>query len=116
MVEVVLLSFLQLTVYFLIPYFICLAFGLFSVSPWAAVSAQSVVLMFSAFIPLPGAMGGAELGFHNLFSTFIPKAFLSMSILIWRLITFYFPIFIGLLLCLFTRKVKPNDTIPDLIV
>ena len=75
MVEVVLLSFLQLTVYFLIPYFICLAFGLFSVSPWAAVSAQSVVLMFSAFIPLPGAMGGAELGFHNLFSTFIPKAF-----------------------------------------
>lgn len=115
MAEVFFLSCLQLTVYFLIPYFICLAFGLFSVSPWAAVSAQSIVLMFSSFIPLPGAMGGAELGFYNLFSTFIPEAFLNMAVLIWRLITFYLPIFVGLFLCLFTRKSKSGEITHEFI-
>lgn len=113
--EVAFFSFLQLTAYFLIPYFICLAFGLSSVSPWSAVSAQSVVLMFSSFIPLPGAMGGAELGFYNLFSTFIPEGFLNVSILIWRLITFYLPIFVGLFLCLFTKKNKPKEALSDMV-
>lgn len=113
--EVVLLSGLQLTAYFLIPYFICLAFGLFSVSPWSAVSAQAIVLTFSSFIPLPGAMGGAELGFYNLFSTFIPTAFLNVAIFLWRLITFYLPIVVGLLLCLFSRKNQRQASVPDLI-
>ena len=60
-------------------------------------------------------MGGAELGFYNLFSTFIPEGFLNVSILIWRLITFYLPIFVGLFLCLFTKKNKPKEALSDMV-
>lgn len=95
-VQMALLSALQLTVFYLIPYFIYLSFGLRGAPISTVLSAQSFVSLMSSFVPLPGAMGGAEFSFHVLFGSLMPERFLTTAILFWRMITFYLPILVGL--------------------
>lgn len=90
------LSIAQLTIYFSIPYGIYRSFGLDGVSPVTVLAAQACVSMMSSFVPLPGAIGGAEFSFHTLFGSFMPEEFLNMSILFWRIVTFYLPILVGM--------------------
>lgn len=107
MLRSTLLTFVQLTVYFLIPYFICLAFGIWNLSVPMAVSAQAFVVMISSFVPLPGAAGGAEFSFHTFFSPFFPAGMsVNPAMLLWRLITFYLPILAGICFMLFSSKSK----------
>lgn len=102
-----LLSFAQLTAFFLIPYFICLAFGIENLSIMMALSAQSFVVMISCFVPLPGAAGGAEFSFHTFFSPFFPQGMsVNPAMLLWRLITFYLPILVGICFMVFDSKSK----------
>lgn len=88
------LSVVQLTVYFLIPYCIYLAFNLHG-ELVSIISAQAFVLMISSFVPLPGGAGGAEISFLAFFRLFFPSNLLNVAILIWRMITFYLPICVG---------------------
>lgn len=90
------LSIAQLTIFFSIPYGIYRSFGLDGVSPVTVLAAQACVSMMSSFVPLPGAIGGAEFSFHTLFGSFMPEEFLNMSILFWRIVTFYLPILVGM--------------------
>lgn len=90
-----LLSILQLTVFFLIPYFLCLAFGQGQVSPFQVVAAQAFVTMISSFVPLPGATGGAEISFVTFFAIFMQGSDLNISMLLWRMLTFYAPLLVG---------------------
>lgn len=89
------LSAVQLTAYFLIPYFIHRSFGLQG-QILSIIAAQAFVLMISSFIPLPGAAGGAEVSFFTFFKLFFPANLLNISILLWRMITFYLTICIGM--------------------
>lgn len=93
--SIALLSTLQLTIYFLVPYFILRAFGL-EASIFSMIAAQAFVLMISSFIPLPGAAGGAELSFVAFFKLFFPANLLNISVLVWRLATFYLTICVGM--------------------
>ncbi len=93
-VQMMVFSFLQLTAFFLIPFFLCLAFGQ-KVSPFEVIAAQAFVTMISSFIPLPGAAGGAELSFMTFFSLFISGSNLNISMLLWRMLTFYAPLLVG---------------------
>ena len=86
---------MQLTAFFLIPLCIFYAFGLGRVDILLMICAGAFVLNFTSFIPLPGAAAGAEIGFHTVFGLFFPTRFLSLSILLWRLLTFYLPILVG---------------------
>lgn len=95
MAEMFLLSLLQLTVFFLIPYFLCLAFGQTHVSLFQVVAAQAFVTMVTSFVPLPGAAGGAEISFVTFFAIFMRGSNLNLSMLLWRMLTFYAPILIG---------------------
>lgn len=98
----VVLSAIQLTVYFLVPYFILKAFGLHA-SILSMISAQAFVLMISSFIPLPGAAGGAELSFFTFFRLFFPANLLNISVLVWRMVTFYLTICIGMCFTLWQK-------------
>ena len=100
-----LLSVVQLTVYFLIPYFIYRAFNLHGALT-SIISAQAFVLMISSFIPLPGGAGGAELSFLAFFKLFFPPNLLNISILIWRMITFYLTICVGICFTLWRKDKK----------
>ena len=89
------LSVVQLTVFFLVPYFLCLAFGKSGVSPLQVIAAQAFVSMITAFVPLPGAAGGAEISFVTFFAIFMNGSDLNLSMLLWRILTFYCPIVVG---------------------
>ena len=72
--------------------------------------------MISAFMPLPGALGAAEgsytLFFSKIFVDGEGNKFVGISTFIWRFLTFYLPIIVGLVLSLFVGKFM-NVSVPD---
>lgn len=94
-VQMAVLTVLQLTAMFLIPWALYRSFGLAGASALSILAAGAFVLNLTSFVPLPGAAGGAELGFHMLFAMFFPARLLAASILLWRAATFYLPICMG---------------------
>jgi len=86
---------LQLTVYFIIPYFIYLSFGMKGAQIGSMIAGTAFVMMLTAIIPSPGAMGGAEGAFFIFFSLFFAPTNIMAAILLWRLITFYSCIVFG---------------------
>ena len=59
------------------------------------IAAQAFVSMITAFVPLPGAAGGAEISFVTFFAIFMNGSDLNLSMLLWRILTFYCPIVVG---------------------
>lgn len=98
------ITLLQLTCIFIIPFCICMSLNIEVSSIISVIAASSFVMMISAFIPLPGASGGAEGSFYLLFGIFIIKPGLTaVALILWRLITYYLPIIIGLFFCRIKR-------------
>ncbi|MFR8002614.1 MAG: lysylphosphatidylglycerol synthase transmembrane domain-containing protein [Hydrogeniiclostridium sp.] len=95
-VPVVLLTILQISLTGSIPYMIYRSFGLpaENVQLITMLAAQQFVMMVSAFVPLPGASGGAEGSFLMFFRTFFQDT-ITPAILLWRLITYYLNILLG---------------------
>lgn len=86
----------QLTAYFLVPYCVLMALGVDHLHVTDVVASAAFILMISSFVPLPGASGGAEGSFYVFFQMFFKASgSVSVAILLWRLITFYLPIVVG---------------------
>jgi len=99
----------QLTVYFLIGNILYLSFHLPAANAFTLIAAQAFVLMIAAFVPIPGALGVAEGSFHTFFILFFQDK-VDVAILIWRLITFYLPIVVGLVFTIIEKR--RGDTLP----
>lgn len=95
-VKVYVLTFVQLTVLFLIPYCIAMSFGKSGVSMFDMICAQSYVSMVSGLVPLPGGSGAAEYCFSQFFGSFFDAQMIKSAILLWRTITYYATIIISL--------------------
>jgi uncharacterized protein (TIRG00374 family) len=95
MLKAVIYTIFQLTIIFVIPYFIYLSFGMSGASIENMIAGTAFVMMLTAFIPLPGAVGGAEGAFFVFFSLFFAANNIMAAILLWRLITFYSCIIFG---------------------
>ncbi len=93
--KAVIYTMFQLTIYFSIPYFIYLSFGMRNAAIGSMIAGTAFVMMLTAFIPLPGAIGGAEGAFYMFFSLFFAPNNIMAAILLWRLITFYSCIIFG---------------------
>ncbi len=88
--------FLSLAFFYAIPLFIVYALGDFtSLNIIEAIVASAYVLIIGSFVPIPGAAGGIEYGFLTFFGAFLSNGKLSCVLLIWRAITYYFPIILG---------------------
>lgn len=104
------ITFLQLTAYFLIPFCICMAFQVQNASIISIVAASAFVMMISAFVPLPGASGGAEGSFYLFFGIFLLNpSIIAVAVVVWRLITFYLPIFVGMFFCQFGHSTSASQ-------
>lgn len=104
LVKSIIITVLQLTCFFIIPFCICMALGIEVGSIISVVAASSFVMMISAFIPLPGASGGAEGSFYLLFGIFIMNPGLTaVALILWRFITYYLPILVGVFFCGFKK-------------
>ncbi len=90
------LTALQITVNSLISYFIYLSFALppENISVVTMVAAQVFVAMVSAFVPLPGASGGAEGSFVIFFGKFFGQDIVP-AMFLWRILTYYVNIALG---------------------
>jgi len=91
---------LQLTFYFSITYFIYRAFDLNTASMIDMIAIQSFLYLAVSFFPTPGASGASEGGFYIFFSMFFPKSLLFVSMLIWRVVSYYSNIIVGGILIL----------------
>lgn len=86
---------IQSMLYYSITYFVYKAFGNEGVGYFQIIPAQAILLLIMTFIPTPGSGGGAEGGFLLIFNTIFKQGTINMSILFWRLYTFYLPIIFG---------------------
>ena len=98
--RVTILTVLQLTAYFLIPFAVYRALGMTGTEVFLMISAAAFIVMISSFMPIPGGSGAAEGSFFVFFQLFFPKTILPIAILCWRLITFYVPLLCGALMTL----------------
>lgn len=103
-IKVSICTILQLTFYFLVPYFIYRSFGLNTFNWHDFIASTSFVLLITAFIPLPGGSGGAEGSFYYLFSQFFIGNLIVPAILIWRVVTYYLWMFIGAVIIMIKKE------------
>ena len=88
-------------------FFIYRSFGLSAVSLVTIIAAQGFVLMVSSFVPIPGAGVGAEASFALFFGSFFPEeGQISLAVIIWRFISFYLTIIVGVFFAMNIGKVK----------
>ncbi len=86
---------IQSFAYYSITYMVYRAFGNTGVTFWQIIPTQAFLLLIMTFIPTPGSGLGAEGGFYLLFQSIFKYGTINMSILFWRLYTFYLPIIVG---------------------
>lgn len=98
------ITFVQLLEYFSISYVIMRGLGCDG-DILTVISCQAFVYMISSFVPTPGAVGAAETSYALFFGTIYPNAsFVALSTFIWRFLTFYFPIVVGMLVTLSVNR------------
>ena len=106
--KMVLLMFLtaviQSLAYYSITYMVYRAFGNYGISFWQIIPVQAFLLLLMTFIPTPGSGLGAEGGFLLLFNSIFKEGTINMSILFWRMYTFYLPIIVGAFFLIPTKK------------
>lgn len=56
---------------------------------------QFVILFLVSFIPIPGGSGFTEMGLYSIFSIYLPKHLLAISVVIWRFLSYYLTTLIG---------------------
>lgn len=96
--KAVILTLVQLLVYYLIPYFILLALGAGHVNIVLVMSLHVLIVMVISLFPIPGGTGGAEIGFSMIFSAFLPNTgLLVCAMFLWRFITYYLGMFAGII-------------------
>lgn len=105
MIPVILLTFVQLTAYFSIGWFVYLSLGLKGSSYLTIITLQALLYISVAFIPTPGSAGASEGGFYLIFASVYTQNTLTGAILLWRGISYYLSLGItGLITLGFTVK------------
>ena len=101
-----LIASIQSLAYYSITYAVYKAFGNTGISFLQIIPTQAILLLIMMFIPTPGSGLGAEGGFYLLFKSIFKEGTINMSILFWRMYTFYLPILVGLLFLIPIKKKK----------
>ena len=89
LIKVFLLTFIQITCYFSITYFIYLSLGFSEATFTDIIAIQTVLYVVVSFIPTPGGIGASESGFYLLFSIFFSRDVLLYAMILWRIIVYY---------------------------
>ena len=95
-----LVAIIQSLAYYSITYMVYRAFGNVGIGFWQIIPVQAFLLLIMTFVPTPGSGLAAEGGFLLLFQSIFQNGTINMSILFWRIYTFYLPIIVGALFLL----------------
>ena len=75
---------------------------------------KDFVYLISAFMPMPGAMGAAEGSYVGYFSyIYNDGSLVAISTFIWRFLTFYLPIVVGIILTFVLQRNKKGPQEKD---
>ncbi len=99
-----LMTFVQLTLLFIIPFFIYKSYHNAGFPIIDMISAQAFVTMISSYTPLPGASGTSEGSFLVIFNLFFNNETTTQAMLLWRFITYYSCIIFGAFFAFFNKK------------
>jgi glycosyltransferase 2 family protein len=69
-----------------------------AVNPIDVFLLQWIVFSLMAFIPTPGASGGAEASFYFIFKSFLSPTMIGLVTSVWRILTFYGQLSLGAIL------------------
>ena len=99
------LNLLALACYYAIPLVVTYSLHDFSsLTLIDSLVASAYILIIGAFVPIPGATGGIEYGFLQMFSNFLPTSELNAIMIVWRFITYYFGMILGGIMFNFHHK------------
>ncbi|MDR1773416.1 MAG: flippase-like domain-containing protein [Clostridioides sp.] len=87
--KIILITFIQVNLYFSITYFIYRAFGLNQYSLFDMIALQGVLTLSVASLPLPGSVGASETIYMSMYKKIFSQEFLVPSMLMTRLVNFY---------------------------
>lgn len=93
-IRVIILNFIALLVQYSIPFFLMLGLNIY-VNPYFVIVTCAYVMLIDSLIPTPGSTGGLEVGFMSFFKHFIKGPKLSIIMIVWRIVTYYFGIIVG---------------------
>ncbi len=88
-IKVFLITIVQLTAMYSVPFFVYKAFGLSNFSAMNIIFLQAILTIAVSSLPLPGAVGASEGGFIMLFKTFFSSGIITSAMLLSRGISFY---------------------------
>ena len=81
--------FVQMVLFFLIPYFVYKAFNLSGYNIFTLFTMQSILFVATCGLPLPGAIGASETVFLSLYGAVFGEGLLNSAMLLNRGISFY---------------------------
>jgi len=94
--KTILINLIALISLYIIPLFVLFSFGDYSSFNWyEAVVTSAYVMLIGSFVPIPGGSGGLEYGFVAFYGNFLGGPMLSALMLIWRFVTYYFGMIVG---------------------
>lgn len=95
---------LQLIATYQICYFIYRGFSLSGQGYSTVLAAQAFSAMIQSIVPIPGGLGVADSGFYYIMVQIMGDAFINFAMVLWRLLTLYLPILLGLVALMTGRR------------
>lgn len=105
MIRIISLNFIALIGQYLIPFTLLMGLGIY-INPLLVIITSAYVMLIGSMVPIPGGTGGLEFSFLAFFKNFITGPKLSIVMIVWRLVTYYFGIIVGGLTLNFNKEAK----------
>lgn len=111
----IMLTIIQLTIFFSIAYCIYKSFNLSVLSYYNTLALQVFLYMSVSPVPTPGNIGGNEIAFFTIFANSFPKEIIGFSVFLYSIFVYYFLILFSGLFTIYTHysigKVKDKKRI-----
>lgn len=105
MIRIISLNFIALVGQYLIPFTLLMGLGIY-INPLLVIITSAYVMLIGSMVPIPGGTGGLEFSFLAFFKNFVTGPKLSIIMIVWRLVTYYFGILVGGIALNFNREAK----------
>ena len=103
--RIIALNFIALIGQYLIPFALLMGLGIY-INPIIVIITSAYVMLIGSMVPIPGGTGGLEFSFMAFFKYFITGPKLSIVMIVWRLVTYYFGIIVGAIALNINKEVK----------
>jgi len=100
-----LLQLVSLVSLYLIPFVLFEGIDVY-INPLLVIITSAYVMLIGSFVPIPGGTGGLEYGFVAFFTNFNNTKIVTAIMLLWRFITYYFPMILGVIVLSIRKKAK----------